>query len=77
MKNKNTSLAIFEGYKIRRQYDEKKEIWYFSVIDIVAVLTEQTDFQLARNYWKVLKNRLIKEGSEVVTNCQRLKMQNN
>ncbi len=74
MQNKKNSLAIFEGYKIRRQYDEKKEVWYFSVIDIVAVLTEQKDFQLARNYWKVLKNRLTKEGSEVVTKCNRLKL---
>jgi len=73
MKNKN-ALAIFEGYKIRRQYDEKKETWYFSVIDIMAVLTEQADFQLARNYWNKLAQRLRDEGSEVVTNCQRLKM---
>jgi hypothetical protein len=67
-------LAIFEGRKIRRHYDEKIGKWYFSVIDIVAVLTEQTDFQLARNYWKVLRIRLIGEGSEVVTKCNRLKM---
>ena len=71
---KNNSLAIFENFKIRRHYDEKTETWYFSVIDIVAALTEQVDFQLARNYWKVLKNRLMKEGSEVVTNCNRLKL---
>lgn len=67
-------IAIFESFRIRRHYDEKREQWYFSVIDIVAALTEQKDFQLARNYWKVLKNRLIKEGSEVVTNCNRLKL---
>ncbi|EKE18800.1 MAG: hypothetical protein ACD_9C00231G0002 [uncultured bacterium] len=73
MPNKNT-LAIFDGYKIRRHYDEKTETWYFSVIDIVAVLIEQEDFQAARNYWKVLKNRLKAEGSEVVTKCNRLKM---
>lgn len=73
MKN-NTSLAIFETHKIRRYFDEKTEIWYFSVIDIVAALMEQGDFQLARNYWKVLKIRLIEEGSEVVTKCNRLKM---
>jgi sulfur relay (sulfurtransferase) DsrC/TusE family protein len=70
----NTSLAIFETHKIRRHFDEKTETWYFSVIDIVAALTEQEDVQLARNYWKVLKNRLIKEGSETVTKCNRLKM---
>ncbi|MFZ2975316.1 MAG: BRO family protein [Candidatus Moraniibacteriota bacterium] len=74
MKNKYNSLVIFEDFKIRRHYDEKIETWYFSVIDIVAALTEQIDFQLARNYWKVLKNRLVKEGSEVVTNCNRLKL---
>lgn len=67
-------LAIFENFKIRRIYDEKKELWYFSVIDIIAALIDQKDFQLARNYWKVLKNRLKTEGSEVVTNCNRLKL---
>ena len=74
MEKKYNSLVIFEDFKIRRHYDEKTETWYFSVIDIVAALTEQIDFQLARNYWKVLKNRLTKEGSEVVTNCNRLKL---
>ncbi|MBU2541978.1 hypothetical protein KJ785_00250 [Patescibacteria group bacterium] len=74
MKNERR-ITIFEGKKIRRRWDETKELWYFSVIDIVAVLTDQTDFQLARNYWKVLKNRLKKEGSEVVTKCNRLKME--
>jgi len=71
MKN---ALVIFEDFKIRRVYDEKKEIWYFSVVDIIAVLIQQKNFQAARNYWKVLKNRLKKEGSEVVTKCNRLKM---
>ncbi len=70
---KNT-LAVFEDFKIRRIYDEKKETWYFSVVDIIAVLIEQKNFQLARNYWKVLKSRLKKEGSQVVTKCNRLKM---
>jgi hypothetical protein len=67
-------LAIFEKYKIRRHYDENKEVWYFSVVDIIQALTDQPDFQRARNYWKVLKNRLSKEGSELVTKCNRLKM---
>jgi hypothetical protein len=71
MKN---DLAVFEEFKIRRVYDEKTETWFFSVIDIVQVLTMQPDYQTARNYWKVLKNRLKKEGSEPVTNCNRLKM---
>ena len=70
---KNT-LAIFEDFKIRRIYDEEKEIWYFSVVDIIGALIQQKDFQAARNYWKVLKNRLKKEGSESVTKCNRLKM---
>ncbi|MFH0779847.1 MAG: BRO family protein [Parcubacteria group bacterium] len=69
---KQNSLTIFETYNIRRIYDEKKEMWYFSVIDIIAALIEQKDHQLARNYWKVLKHRLIKEGSETVTKCNRL-----
>ncbi len=69
-----TDMRLFEDYEIRRVYDEESEIWWFSVIDIVQVLTQQADYQAARNYWKVLKNRLSKEGSEVVTNCNRLKM---
>src|SRR6266516_3005168 len=72
MKNK---LAIFEDYKIRRVYDEETETWYFSVVDIIQVLTQQPDFQAAWNYWKVLKNRLNKEGSESVTKCNRLKLE--
>ena len=73
MKNK-TSLAIFENFKVRRIYDENKETWYFSVIDIIAVLTEQYDFKKAKTYWTTLKNRLKNEGSELVTNCDQLKM---
>ncbi len=74
-KNKPKNLAIFEGKRVRRIWDEKKEMWYFSVVDIVQVLTDQPNYQLARNYWKVLKNRLNKEGSETVTKCNRLKME--
>ena len=69
------SLAVFEDYKIRRVYDENTETWYFSVVDIIQVLIQQPDYQAARNYWKVLKNRLNKEGSESVTKCNRLKME--
>ncbi|MFC1498056.1 BRO family protein [Verrucomicrobiota bacterium] len=72
--NKENALAIFENYKIRRVYDEKAEMWYLSVIDIIAALIQQPDYQAARNYWKVLKNRLKKEGSQAVTDCNRLKM---
>jgi len=66
--------SLFENYKIRRVYDEEKDIWWFSVIDIVQVLTEQADYKAARNYWKVLKNRLSKEGSQMVTDCNQLKL---
>lgn len=68
------SLAIFEDYKIRRLWDEKKEKWYFSVVDIIAVLTERPEHKKAQSYWTTLKNRLKKEGSEVVTKCDQLKM---
>jgi hypothetical protein len=74
MEGKNKAIAIFEDQPVRRSWDEKQEKWYFSVVDIIAILTEQKDFQLARNYWKVLKNRLNSEGSEVVTKCNRLKL---
>jgi hypothetical protein len=67
-------ITIFENNNIRRIYDEKTEKWYFSVIDIIAVLTDQSDFQIARKYWKVLKGRLDNEESQLVTNCYQLKM---
>lgn len=73
MKN-NNSLVIFENFKIRRVYDEKKGEWYFSVIDVVAVLTDQLDFKKAQSYWTTLKNRLKKEGNESVTKCDKLKL---
>ncbi len=72
--DRQKALAVFEDFKIRRVYDEKSETWYFSVVDIVAALIQQQDFQAARNYWKVLKNRLAREGSESVTKCNRLKL---
>lgn len=68
------SVQIFEDKRIRTAWDEENEEWYFSVIDVVSVLTEQSDYQAARNYWKVLKKRLKDEGNESVTNCNRLKM---
>ena len=69
------SLQIFEDRKIRTIWDDEQEKWYFSIVDTVGILTEQNDHQGARNYWKVLKNRLKKEGNETVTNCNRLKLQ--
>jgi len=73
-KNKKNKLAIFEGRNVRRIWDEKTETWFFSVIDIVAILTDQVDYNRAKTYWTTLKNRLKNEGSQVVTNCDRLKM---
>jgi DNA-damage-inducible protein D len=67
-------LAVFEGHEIRRHYDEATETWWFSVVDIIRVLTQQPEYQAARKYWKVLKGRLAKEGSQLVTNCYQLKM---
>ena len=74
-KNKNANVAIFENFKIRREYNEKTETWYFSVVDVVRALLEQTDFQTARKYWNKLKERLKGEGNESVTNCHQLKME--
>ncbi|MBI5185320.1 MAG: hypothetical protein HZA01_06290 [Nitrospinae bacterium] len=68
--NKQQALAVFEDYKIRRVYDDQANLWYFSVVDIIAALIQQPDYQAARNYWKVLKN----EGSQMVTKCNRLKL---
>ena len=67
-------IKLFEDQPIRTAWDEEQEEWYFSVVDMVGVLTDQKDVNGARNYWKVLKNRLKKEGSELVTNCNQLKM---
>ncbi len=69
-----TKPAFFEDHEIRRIYDEETEIWWFSVIDIIQVLTQQADYQTARKYWNKLKERLGKEGSQLVTNCHQLKM---
>ena len=68
-----TSIKLFEDKNIRTLWDDKVEKWYFSVVDIISVLTD-SDYQQARNYWKVLKNRLKSEGNETVTNCNQLKM---
>jgi hypothetical protein len=70
---KNKVIAIFEGKQIRRHWDEEKELWYFSVADVVQVLTNQPDYYLARKYWNKLAQRLREEGSEVVTKCHQLK----
>ena len=67
-------LMKFENKQVRSHWDADQEKWYFSVVDVIAVLTDSTNYQTARNYWKVLKNRLNNEGNETVTNCNRLKM---
>jgi len=69
-----TLPAQFDGHAIRRVYDEDTETWWFSVVDIVQVLTQQPDYQTARKYWNKLKERLGREGSQSVTNCHRLKL---
>ena len=65
---------LFENQPVRSAWDENEEEWYFSVVDIVKVLTEQPDTKHAANYWKVLKFRLKEEGAELVTNCNQLKL---
>ena len=73
MVNKN-SIKLFGDDKIRAIWDDEQEKWYFSVVDVVAVLTNSKDFQTARKYWNKLKQRLKEEGFEPVTNCHQLKM---
>ena len=70
---KENAIRLFQDKKVRVHWDEDAEKWYFSIIDVIEILTEN-DHQKARNYWKVLKHRLKKEGNEMVTNCNRLKM---
>ena len=71
-KDKKTAIKLFEDYKVRTSWDNEKETWYFSVVDIVAILSESPN---PRKYWSVLKTRLRKEGSQLTTNCSQLKMQ--
>jgi len=71
---KKNAIKLFEGTKVRTVWDEEIEEWYFSVVDVCAVLTEQPDYQKARKYWNKLKQRLLEEGFEPVTNCHQLKL---
>lgn len=71
-KDIKTSIKLFEDFKVRTSWDREKETWYFSVVDIVGILSDSKN---PNNYWKVLKNRLRKEGSQLVTSCNQLKMQ--
>ncbi len=69
---KRETLQLFEQRKVRTVWDDQEEKWYFSIVDVCAVLTDSPN---PRNYWKVLKHRLVKEGNETVTNCNQLKLQ--
>ena len=70
----NDKLQMFEDRPIRTAWDESQEEWYFSIVDVVTVLTESGDYNTGRKYWNKLKQRLKAEGSELVTNCHQLKM---
>lgn len=74
MNTEQLQLQLFEEQTIRTAWDEENEEWYFSIVDVVGILTEQADYDTARNYWKVLKIRLKEEGNELVTTCNQLKM---
>ncbi|MBE6291117.1 MAG: hypothetical protein E7091_01675 [Bacteroidales bacterium] len=69
------AIKLFEEKRVRTAWDDEQEKWYFSIVDVVGILTDQPDLDHARNYWKVLKHRLKKEGFESVTNCNQLKFQ--
>jgi prophage antirepressor-like protein len=73
MTNQN-QIKLFEEQKVRTVWDTEQEKWYISIIDVVAVLTVQNNYQTARKYWNKLKERLKNEGNETVTNCHQLKM---
>ena len=67
-------IQLFEDKQVRTVWDDEQQKWFFSIVDVCGVLTEQPDYDHAKNYWKVLKHRLIKEGNESVTNCNQLKL---
>ena len=71
---KKQQIQIFENKKVRTAWDDQEEKWYFSIVDVCGVLTDQPDYDGAKNYWKVLKFRLKEEGNESVTKCNQLKM---
>ena len=70
----DNKIQLYENKQIRTVWDEEKEEWYFSVVDVIGILSNQPDYDHARNYWKVLKNRIRKEGNELVTKCNQLKL---
>ena len=72
--DQNESIQLFEDRRIRTAWDETNEEWYFSVVDVVGVLTDSPDYNTGRKYWNKLKQRLREEGSELVAKCHQLKM---
>ena len=72
--NKKQEIKLFEEQKVRMEWDDEKEKWFFSIVDVCAVLTDSKDYLTARKYWNKLKQRLKEEGNETVTNCHQLKM---
>ena len=70
----NDKLQLFEDQPIRTAWDEENEEWYFSIVDVVSVLTESADYNTGRKYWNKLKQRMLDEGNQLVTNCHQLKM---
>ncbi len=70
----NHAIQLFEDQKIRVAWDAEREEWYFSIVDVVGILTDSPDYNTGRKYWNKLKQRLKEEGSELVTNCHQLKM---
>lgn len=73
--NIKTKIQPFESMHVRTSWDEENEKWWFSVLDIIAVLTDQPDYKKVRNYWKWLKNKLKQEGGKVVSNTNQLKLE--
>ena len=72
--NKKQVIKLFEEQKVRMEWDDEKEKWFFSIVDVCGVLTDSKDYLTARKYWNKLKQRLKEEGNETVTNCHQLKI---
>ena len=72
--DKKQVIKLFEEQKVRMEWDDEKEKWFFSIVDVCGILTDSKDYLTARKYWNKLKQRLKEEGNETVTNCHQLKM---
>lgn len=72
--SENEKIQLFENQKIRTAWDSEKEEWYFSIVDVVGVLLEADNFDSSRKYWNKVKQRMVEEGNELVTNCHQLKL---